>query len=49
VHSLQIEINRRLYLDESRVEPNAGFDALRESLRSLTAALCASAPHNRSR
>lgn len=48
VHSIQIEINRRLYLDETHVEPNGGFDALRRDLRSLTQALLASVPRTRS-
>lgn len=32
VHALQIEINRALYIDEATLEPNAGFDRLREAL-----------------
>ena len=48
VHSIQIEINRRLYLDEARVEPAAGFDGLHRDLRTFTAALCAAAPRDRS-
>jgi N-formylglutamate amidohydrolase len=32
-HTLQIEINRRLYMDEDRIARNSGFDAL---VRSLT-------------
>jgi N-formylglutamate amidohydrolase len=39
---LQIEINRALYLDEERILPNAGFEALRarvgEALRILLVA-----------
>jgi len=31
-HSLQIEVNRRLYLDERAVATHAGFDRLREDL-----------------
>ncbi len=32
VHALQIEINRGLYLDEARLEPNAGFAGLKRDL-----------------
>jgi N-formylglutamate amidohydrolase len=32
VHALQIEINRALYVDEVRLEPSAGFGALRAAL-----------------
>jgi N-formylglutamate deformylase len=42
VQALQIEINRALYLDEERILPNAGFEALRarvdEALRILLVA-----------
>lgn len=38
-HSLQIEINRRLYMDEVSLERSTGFDALRADLKRLTAAL----------
>lgn len=37
--TIQIEMNRALYLDESRVEPAAGFAELKTSLESLMAAL----------
>ena len=40
-HSLQIEINRALYLDERRSEPGQGFDALKDSLTRLTRAMAA--------
>lgn len=39
IHSLQIEINRALYLNESRAEPNKGFSTLQESLSRLVGAL----------
>ena len=39
VHTLQIEINRHLYLDERTLEKNSGFDELRQNLRNLTKAL----------
>jgi N-formylglutamate amidohydrolase len=35
VHALQIEINRSLYLDEVRLRPTAGFNALRRHLAHL--------------
>ena len=38
-HSLQIEINRRLYMDEVSFARTAGFDRLRRDLDTLTAAL----------
>lgn len=40
-HAVQIEIDRALYLDERRIEPNAGFESLRTALRSVIARLCA--------
>jgi len=43
VHSIQVEINRGLYLDEARVEKAAGFDALRATLGRLTEVLAAAA------
>ena len=36
-HSLQVEINRKLYMDEISLRPSAGFDKLREDLAELTA------------
>jgi len=37
-HSLQIEINRGLYMDEDRIEKTEGFDALKANIgRLLTA------------
>lgn len=41
VHSVQIEINRALYLDEKAVEKREGFDALARSLEQLTRDLTA--------
>ncbi len=40
-HSLQIEINRRLYMDEETFERNEGFDRLKADLGHLTANLAA--------
>ncbi len=36
-HSIQIEINRRLYMDEERFTPNAGFFDLQDKLTQLSA------------
>jgi N-formylglutamate deformylase len=36
-HSIQIEINRALYLDEAAVEPSNGFDKLRADIATVTA------------
>ena len=36
-HAVQIEIDRALYMDEKRVEPNANFDAFRDLLRGVIA------------
>lgn len=38
-HSLQIEINKRLYMDEASLQKNAGFESLRESLTELVKAV----------
>lgn len=40
-HAVQLEINRRLYLDERTLEPDAGYDALRADIDRLIAAVCA--------
>jgi N-formylglutamate deformylase len=40
-HSLQIEINRKLYMDETTREPHAGFAKLRDHLTRLVAAIAA--------
>lgn len=40
-HALQIEINRALYLDETRLEVTAGFAQLKADLASVTRALVA--------
>lgn len=45
-HAVQIEIDRGLYLDERRVEPGAGFAAVREALRSVTRDLAALQPQS---
>lgn len=40
-HSLQIEVNRALYMDQERVERNGGFAALQQNLTALVQAICA--------
>ena len=40
-HSLQLEINRKLYMDEKSREPNANFPGLKAHLDQMIAALCA--------
>lgn len=40
-HSVQIEINRRLYMDEGRLEKHAGFGEQRAVMGRLVGALCA--------
>jgi N-formylglutamate amidohydrolase len=45
-HSLQIEINRRLYMDEATLQKNAGFESLKANLSRLLRAV---ADYTRSR
>ncbi len=40
-HSLQIEINRGLYMDEERIEKSAGFGRFQEDIDALIAAITA--------
>jgi len=40
-HSLQIEINRRLYMDENTLTPHAGFARLKADMDRLVAAIAA--------
>ena len=40
-HSLQIEVNRGLYMDEDRIEKTSGFDLLRHDIDRLLAAIAA--------
>lgn len=49
VHSLQIEINRGLYIDEETLAPHAGFAALEESLTRLAGAIRAFVDAHRGR
>ena len=39
LHTLQIEINRALYMDEEKLVPHAGFGRLRDDLAALARAL----------
>ncbi len=43
-HSLQIEVNRKLYMDEQTLAPHAGFGPLKRSLQSLLEMLLAIDP-----
>lgn len=43
-HSLQLEINRRLYMDEQTLVPHAGFAPLQATLRALVEGLLALDP-----
>jgi N-formylglutamate deformylase len=40
VHSLQVEVHRRLYMNEDTLEKHAGFDVLRADIHRLLTALC---------
>ena len=35
-HSIQVEVNRRLYMDEINREPNPDFDTLQQTFTSLS-------------
>ncbi len=39
-HSLQIEVNRNLYMDKHAYHKHAGFPALQRDLTRLVAAVC---------
>jgi N-formylglutamate deformylase len=43
-HSIQVEVNRKLYMDEDTLETHAGFDSLRAHLRELVLRLLATDP-----
>jgi N-formylglutamate deformylase len=43
-HSIQVEINRKLYMDEPTLAVTAGFEALRRNLRSLIECLLRTDP-----
>lgn len=40
-HAVQIEIDRSLYIDEAKIEPNANFEAFRTVLRAVIAEIAA--------
>jgi len=40
-HAIQVEIDRALYMDERRIEPNANFDAFRDLLRGVIGEIAA--------
>jgi N-formylglutamate deformylase len=44
-HSLQIEINKRLYMDEATQKKNAGFTSLQKNLGELLRAITRDLPH----
>jgi N-formylglutamate deformylase len=43
-HSIQVEVNRKLYMDESTLQPNANFATLRGHLRQMVDQLLAMDP-----
>jgi N-formylglutamate deformylase len=43
-HSVQVEVNRKLYMDEKTLELRAGFDGLKANLRTLVEVLLALDP-----
>lgn len=43
-HSIQVEVNRKLYMDEDTLQAHAGFDTLRAHLRELVRTLLATDP-----
>ena len=43
-HSLQVEVNRRLYMDEHTLQPHGGFERLRGHLRQLVEQLLVTDP-----
>ncbi|HEY7689461.1 MAG TPA: N-formylglutamate amidohydrolase [Dongiaceae bacterium] len=45
-HSLQIEVNRSLYMDEERIEKSSGFEKLKRDIDSLIAAVTGYAREN---
>ena len=43
-HSIQVEVNRKLYMDEATLQPHEGFDTLKARLRRLVEELLATDP-----
>jgi N-formylglutamate deformylase len=44
-HSIQLEINRKLYMDEERLAPHDGFSRVQSTLRRLVESLITVIPH----
>jgi N-formylglutamate amidohydrolase len=44
LHAIQLEINRRLYLDEATIERSSGFDSLQRDLTTIVEKLFADGP-----
>ena len=45
-HGIQVEVNRRLYMDERTLEPGAGFGRLRADLQAMVAMLLETDPRS---
>lgn len=45
-HGIQVEVNRRLYMDETTLEPTAGFDRLRADLKAMVTMLLETDPRS---
>ena len=43
VHAVQIEIDRRLYMDETRIEPHSGFSSFRQLITGVLAEITGTA------
>jgi N-formylglutamate deformylase len=43
-HSIQVEVNRKLYMDEATLQPHAGFETLHGHLKALVQELLATDP-----
>lgn len=45
-HGIQVEVNRRLYMDETTLEPTVGFDRLRADLKAMVTMLLETDPRS---
>ena len=45
-HAIQVEVNRRLYMDEKTLEPIVGFDKLRSDLKAMVGMLLETDPRS---
>jgi N-formylglutamate deformylase len=45
-HGIQVEVNRRLYMNETTLEPTAGFDKLRADLKAMVTMLLETDPRS---